>query len=178
MEMKNVIAETFGAMIKEKDIDKITVKAVIEACHISRQTFYYHFQDIMDLVEWSLSQAMQRMLARSLEAETPEKALCVMISHFLESRELIRRLMSSQKRGQIEKMIVQAARAYLRELLCSKSPGVTLRYGNVEVMLDFWACGVTGVLLQSCGQKDLDVQKLANQLSRLIPAQITENFQA
>ena len=58
-DMKKIIAETFLKMIQHKNIDKITVKALIEECHISRQTFYYHFQDIMDVLEWSLRQATQ-----------------------------------------------------------------------------------------------------------------------
>ena len=37
--MKNVIAETFFAMVKEKGVDKITVKDLVENCHISRLTF-------------------------------------------------------------------------------------------------------------------------------------------
>ena len=48
-DMKEMIAETYARMIRQGDIDKITVKALIEECHISRQTFYYHFQDIMDV---------------------------------------------------------------------------------------------------------------------------------
>ena len=38
-DMKTIIADTFAQMIRKGDIDKITVKNVIEECHISRQTF-------------------------------------------------------------------------------------------------------------------------------------------
>ena len=51
VDMKNVLADTFAEMVKQGNVDKITVKALIEECHISRQTFYYHFQDIMDVLE-------------------------------------------------------------------------------------------------------------------------------
>ena len=49
--MKAAIAESFNSLVRQRGIDKVTVKAVIEDCGISRQTFYYHFQDIMDVVE-------------------------------------------------------------------------------------------------------------------------------
>ena len=52
VDMKNVIASTFATMAKQKGIDKITVKAMIDACGISRQTFYYHFQDKYELINW------------------------------------------------------------------------------------------------------------------------------
>ena len=69
--MKNVIADTFFTMVKQKGIDKITVKDLVETCHISRQTFYYHFQDILDVIEWSARQAIQKALDASLSEEAP-----------------------------------------------------------------------------------------------------------
>ena len=34
--MKAVIADTFAQMVRHESLDKITVKALIDACHISR----------------------------------------------------------------------------------------------------------------------------------------------
>ena len=64
--MKSIIAKTFIDMAKQKGIDKITVKALIDECNISRQTFYYHFQDLMEVIEWSMEQALGKMLQESL----------------------------------------------------------------------------------------------------------------
>ena len=52
-DMKILIAEAFIDLLEKESIDKITVKQLIEECHISRQTFYYHFRDIMDVLEWA-----------------------------------------------------------------------------------------------------------------------------
>ena len=49
--VKNLIAETFVRLSDEKNIDKITVKDIVEACGISRQAFYYHFQDLLEVIE-------------------------------------------------------------------------------------------------------------------------------
>ena len=43
MSTESLIADTFVDMLEKEDLDKITVKRLIEECHISRQTFYYHF---------------------------------------------------------------------------------------------------------------------------------------
>lgn len=70
VDMKLLIAETFGKLAQRGNIDKITVKALIEECHISRQTFYYHFQDIMDVLEWSVRRQTQALLEQSLAERT------------------------------------------------------------------------------------------------------------
>ena len=50
-DMKSMIADTFSQMLEKEDVDKITVTKLIGECHISRQTFYYHFRDIMDVLD-------------------------------------------------------------------------------------------------------------------------------
>ena len=40
-------------LLLQKPLDKITISDITDDCGISRMTFYYHFKDIYDLVEWS-----------------------------------------------------------------------------------------------------------------------------
>ena len=61
---KQVIFDAFMALSREKSVDKITVKDLVETCHISRQTFYYHFQDIVEVIEWAFEQALEEALSR------------------------------------------------------------------------------------------------------------------
>ena len=39
-------------LLLKKPLDKITINDLTTDCGISRMTFYYHFKDIYDLVEW------------------------------------------------------------------------------------------------------------------------------
>ena len=48
---KNAIRETFIELLKKKFIDKITVKDIVEECGINRNTFYYYYADIYELME-------------------------------------------------------------------------------------------------------------------------------
>ncbi len=169
--MKNIIANTFLVMAKQKPVDKITVKSLIEECGISRQTFYYHFQDIVEVIEWSLEQATEDMLERSLKAESPEEALAVLIAASGENSVLIRKLMNSQKREEIEKLFVQATRTYLQQMI-QKKREFPLNYSDMEVALDFWSFGITGVLFQYCSQSQVEPKKLAEQICRLLPANL------
>ena len=59
---------------------------MVESCNISRQTFYYHFQDITEVIEWKLQQELQQMLAYSRTAQTPEAALRVFVAAVAEKK--------------------------------------------------------------------------------------------
>jgi len=48
---KKALAAALKKMMEVKPIDKITVKDLVEICGVNRQTFYYHFDDVYDLLE-------------------------------------------------------------------------------------------------------------------------------
>ena len=86
MEMKEMIARTFARMVSEKGMDNVTVKSLVEACHISRQTFYYHFQDLMDVIEWAMDQTLHQMLEEALVNQKPEEALQIFVEFAVKNR--------------------------------------------------------------------------------------------
>ena len=49
---KKALADALKKMMAIKPIDRITVNDLVETCGVSRQTFYYHFDDVYDLLEW------------------------------------------------------------------------------------------------------------------------------
>lgn len=52
---QQAIMGTFNDMLTEMPFDKITVSALVRRCGISANTFYYHYQDIYDLLKRWLS---------------------------------------------------------------------------------------------------------------------------
>ena len=172
--MKNIIAEAFLKMAKKKGIDKITVKALIEECNISRQTCYYHFRDIMEVIEWPIEHAVDLMLARSLETETPREAIEILLSSTMENRILIRKMMDSQKRSEIEKLFVQSLRTYLQKMVTTKKKDIPLNYSDMEIVLDFWSFGLSGMLFKCCELEEIDAKNLADQICCLFPDDIEE----
>ena len=53
---QQAMIDVFMALLKEKSFDKITVKEIIEWAEVNRNTFYYHFLDINDLLEAAFQQ--------------------------------------------------------------------------------------------------------------------------
>ena len=165
---KQVIFDAFMALTREKSVDKITVKDLVETCHISRQTFYYHFQDIVEVIEWAFEQALEQALSRSLAADSAEEALRSLIACAMEEQELIRKLLASQRRQQVEQMVIRYVRTYLQQMIQQKPPETSLTYSDAQVVLDFCTYGIVGLLMEHCASRPVDQEKLARQMSRLL----------
>ena len=172
LNMKSTIANAFMTLSKTKDVDKITVTDLVKACHISRQTFYYHFQDILEVIEWSVQQVFQEILARRMDTDAPEDTLRTFIESSSEADVLLKKLLHSQRREQIEAILVNAVRSYLQEVLNRQELKSDLPLADAKIMLDFCTYGIVGLLLENCGKKSLDKEKMANQMVRLISKRI------
>ena len=59
---KRALEASLKKMLLKKPLDKITISDLTEDCGMNRMTFYYHFKDIYDLVEWSCLEDAKRAL--------------------------------------------------------------------------------------------------------------------
>lgn len=84
---KKAIAYTFKDLLKEKSFSKITVNDIAKSCDINRQTFYYHFQDIRDLVEWICIEEVDRILDKKSEFKTWEDKF-LSVFHLMEDEKI------------------------------------------------------------------------------------------
>lgn len=48
---KRAIQESFKKLLSNQPLDKITVKNITDDCGVNRNTFYYHYSDIYQLLE-------------------------------------------------------------------------------------------------------------------------------
>ena len=49
---KRAFARAMKALMSEKPFEKISVGDICERCDMNRKSFYYHFRDKYDLVNW------------------------------------------------------------------------------------------------------------------------------
>jgi probable dihydroxyacetone kinase regulator len=58
---KRALAQSLKNVLCVKPLTKVTVSDITEDCGVSRMTFYYHFKDIYDLVEWCTADSIDRV---------------------------------------------------------------------------------------------------------------------
>ena len=58
---KQAIIDAFLQLAGQRTLEKITVRDVVDACGINRNTFYYHFHDIYAVIEGLCAQAVETL---------------------------------------------------------------------------------------------------------------------
>lgn len=170
---KNMISDAFLDLTKEKDIDKITVKDIVEKCNITRQTFYYHFQDIMDVIEWSMQQRMEEILSKSLKVTSVQEAVRILVSSVDEHPEIIIKLMNSQKREQTERLLINTIRSYMQEMIDKKGLFMDMKRSDLKMAIKFFSYAIVGILLEiNHKRKAVDLDLISTQIYQLMTGEM------
>ena len=53
---KKAFSSALKELMEKKPFSKISISEIVKECGVNRNTFYYHFKDIQDLLKWTLEQ--------------------------------------------------------------------------------------------------------------------------
>lgn len=80
--MKYRLADSIKECMRTTPVDKITVKNIVEGCGTTRQTFYRHFLDKYDLINWYFDKLVLESFAQMGQGKTVYEGL-VKKFHFI-----------------------------------------------------------------------------------------------
>ncbi len=66
-----LLQQALGEMLTERSFASVTVADITRRAGVNRATFYAHFQDKDDLLEWTLREKCRRVLGAALPASQP-----------------------------------------------------------------------------------------------------------
>ena len=95
---KLALEASLKRLLLQKKIDKITIQDLTNDCGISRMSFYYHFQDIYDLVEWACVEDGKRALQDKKTYDTWQEGMCQVFEAVLDNKPFILNVYSTVSR--------------------------------------------------------------------------------
>ena len=124
---KRALEESFKRQLSTKPFSKITIADIAQDCGISRMTFYYHFKDIYDLVEWCCQEDASRALAGKKTYETWQQGLLQIFEAVQENKPFILNVYRSVSREQVENYLYQATYQLLEDVVEEQAQGMSVR---------------------------------------------------
>lgn len=165
-QMKESIADAFVTLAKKKSIDKITVKDLVDYCGISRQSFYYHFQDILEVIEWQAQRMEEEFSIQVQKAGSFEEAAELLAKSVIDSRDLSEKLRESQKRDFVEKLVMDSMEERFRETArrAAMDAPLPMTPTEADALIRFFTFGLAGLMMAHCYEKEPDAKVLSRQI--------------
>ncbi|MBQ6361089.1 MAG: TetR/AcrR family transcriptional regulator C-terminal domain-containing protein [Lachnospiraceae bacterium] len=91
---KEILAESFREIAGTKNINKITIRDIVDNCGYSPATFYRNFKDKYDLIAWEHTRGVAEIMSRiDADSYTWKQSLCDGARWFDQEREYLTNLL-------------------------------------------------------------------------------------
>lgn len=165
---KERLIQAFEELETKKAPSKITVKDVVEACGITRKTFYYHFKDIFDLIETVMKRRFEALFRQMVKADTPEESLQIMFRFFCANRQKLQDGWYSIGYAPMRDKVVEQIYHLYRQILQDKEPVRDLPRAESDMAIRLFTYAVIGIGLEARLKTEEDIQEAARRIISVV----------
>lgn len=153
---QKAIQSSFIKLLDRKPIDRITIKDITDDCGISRNTFYYHYADMPELVEELLMDSVEDLMQQYPTIDSLEEGLNVAVQFVLSNRRAAAHVYNSSHRYIYERCLMKVCRKCVAAYFDMAVPKEYLDGEDREIMIDYYKCVSFGIIADWCdnGMKD------------------------
>ena len=172
---KRALEQSLKNLLLKKPLTKITINDITDDCGINRMTFYYHFKDIYDLVEWSCLEDAKRALDEKKTFETWQQGLLQIFEAVEENKPFILNVYHCVHREQVEKYLQPLVDQLLLDVINEEVGDMTVRDEDKQFIAQIYSYIFIGLMLDWI--KDnmrTDPQTIVNRLTKLIKGSMSE----
>ena len=172
---KRALEASLKHLLLQKPLDKITIGDITEDCGINRMTFYYHFKDIYDLIEWSLLEDAKKALEGQRTYDTWQQGFLQIFEMVLDNKPFITNVYHSISREQVELYLYRLTYDLLFGVVEEQSAGMSVRAKDKQFIADFYKYAFVGIMLDWV-RRDMqeDPQQIIDRLSTLLHGNIAQ----
>ena len=172
---KRALEASLKHLLLQKPLDKITIGDITEDCGINRMTFYYHFKDIYDLIEWSLLEDAKKALEGQRTYDTWQQGFLQIFEMVLDNKPFITNVYHSISREQVELYLYRLTYDLLFGVVEEQSAGMSVRAEDKQFIADFYKYAFVGIMLDWV-RRDMqeDSQQIIDRLSTLLHGNIAQ----
>lgn len=143
MNAKHDLAEALCQLLETKTLEKITVKDIVARCGVNRQTFYYHFHDVYDLMRWIFEREAANLAQTVRDAGGDWRQELHTITDVLRSkRHLVINAYRSVNRRDLERYLMQGYGPVIRRIVDQAAVGLDVGQEDLKFVSRFYARGL------------------------------------
>ena len=153
---KKMLAQSLKNAMRKKPFSKITVSELIQDCGLNRKTFYYHFDDIYDLMKWMFEEEAIKVIQEFDIMVNYEEAIDFILNYVWENDYLLSCVYDSLGREQVKYFFIEDFLAVSKKLLESmeQKTDTSLSMEYKTFLCEFLAEGIGGILINAFLDKD------------------------
>lgn len=111
------IMDAFEKLLGEEPFNKVTILSICRKAKVNRQSFYYHFQSLTDLLVRTLKRGLKEEQQSWGACRLPSKGYVILLSYIKNNAEMIRNIYNSSYKGIMMETFVEAGQGLVENLV-------------------------------------------------------------
>lgn len=141
------IIDSFWQLLEEKPYNKITVKNIVEHCQVNRNTFYYHFQDIPDLLERVIKRDVDDIIKNNHQFESIEDCINPIIQLSVKKKKAILNIYHSLQRDVFLNELENITYYFVEKYINTLTEDFPISSQDKKLLIRFYKCALVGITL-------------------------------
>lgn len=145
---KNAIRQSFMELLAERPFDKITIGDIAQRSEITRNAFYYYYQDIYALVEDIFALELEQFTQKAAAYTSWQDAFRAAIAFALDNRRAVLHIYHSSSRETLERYYRQTILRTMTDFIHMMAQGLDVPEGKITALSRFYAAALEGLTSQ------------------------------
>ena len=175
---KYALEASLKHLLAQKPLNKITINDITEDCGINRMTFYYHFKDIYDLVEWACLEDARAALEEKKTYATWQEGFLQIFEAVRANKPFIMNVYRCVHQEQVERYLRPLVDHLLLDVINEEAAGMTVREEDKAFIARMYGYIFIGLMLDWIkDDMQQDPKELVGRLATLIKGNILQGLQ-
>ena len=145
------LAAALKILMAQKSMDKITIAELTSLCNIRRQSFYYHFEDIYDLLRWMIENEAISLLKQQEGALLWKEGLLQLFRYLEENRTVCLCALKSVGRNHLRRFFEADIYAIIHRTIEQLTENIGVHnnldsFVDVEMLTHFYVVALAGMI--------------------------------
>lgn len=145
---KDLIRKEFIKLLNKKKLHNITVTELAKACNIERKTFYYHYDNLTELVKEIFDEELDRVIEEFNETLSWEESFILAAKFILDNKKVVKHIYESDYRIDLEKYIFSISGEIMRKYVIRAAKDTKAQEVDIKLIAYFYQCALSSALVQ------------------------------
>ena len=145
---KQTLVNSFKTLLNEQPFSKITISDITDACGVNRMTFYYHFHDIYDLIEFSFRDTTGELIKNRRAGEPLKVTFLKLLNSVKDNQEYVLNIHRSLGNEYVMTYLDKVLDDPVMNYVGSKADGLDVSDAETRFIADFYKYALIGIILR------------------------------
>lgn len=145
---KLALKQSLMSLLEEEPLESITINKIVNRCQLNRNTFYYHFHDIYELLDFVFTSEKEKLIEDQEDITKWRENLERVCLYLLHHKKMIYHVYHSIQKDSLEKYLYDVVGNQMKTLITKNIGDRNISEKTIEILVNFFKYALVGMFLE------------------------------